>query len=72
MIWLWRICFSGFGALPLLAGTVSGRVELADSRETAVRKHKDYSGVVVWLEPVDGQPLLAGLLRPAEKACAGQ
>jgi plastocyanin len=54
MTWLWRICFSGLGVLPLLAGTVSGRVELVNSRETAVRKHKDYSGVVVWLEPANG------------------
>jgi plastocyanin len=31
--------------------TVTGKVELRDSRETAVSKKMDYSGVVVWLEP---------------------
>ncbi len=33
-----------------------GRVELVDSRDPAVRKHRDYSGVVVWLEPVGREP----------------
>jgi plastocyanin len=32
------------------AGTVSGRIELRDSKSPAVRVKKDYSGVVVWLE----------------------
>jgi plastocyanin len=36
-----------------LAGSVSGEVELTNSRDAAVRKHRDYSGVVIWLEPVD-------------------
>jgi plastocyanin len=36
-----------------LAGTVSGEVELTNSKDPAVRKRKDYSGVVLWLEPVD-------------------
>jgi plastocyanin len=40
----------------LFAGSVSGRVELRDSQDAAVRKHMDYSGVVVWLEPVVGPP----------------
>jgi plastocyanin len=40
--------------LPLAAATVTGRVELSDSKDAAVRKQKDYSGVVVWLEPVEG------------------
>lgn len=30
----------------------TARVELADSREPGVRKQRDFSGVVVWLEPV--------------------
>jgi plastocyanin len=46
-----RICFSLLFIGPLCAASVSGRVELRDSRETAVRKAKNYSGVVVWLEP---------------------
>lgn len=41
MIFRWLICFS----LPLIAGNVTGKVELRDSRE----KRHDYSGVVVAL-----------------------
>jgi plastocyanin len=37
-----------------MAGSVSGKVELHDSQDAAVRKHMDYSGVVVWLEPQAG------------------
>ncbi len=44
------------GATNLAAGSVSGRVELRDSQDAAVRKHMDFSGVVVWLEPVNGSP----------------
>jgi plastocyanin len=40
----------------LLAGNVSGEVELTNSKDAAVRKHRDYSGVVIWLEPVDRTP----------------
>jgi hypothetical protein len=36
------------------AGTVSGSVTLLDSRDPGVRARKDFSGVVVWLEPVSG------------------
>jgi len=43
-------------AATLVAGSVSGRVELRDSQDAAVRKHMDFSGVVVWLEPVAGLP----------------
>src|SRR5579864_137170 len=39
------------------AATVSGRVELVFSQDPNVRKHLDYSGVVVWLEPVSGAPV---------------
>jgi hypothetical protein len=35
------------------AAAVTGQVELTNSRNLAVRKHKDYAGVVLWLEPVD-------------------
>jgi len=34
------------------AADVTGRVELAFSQDPNVRKHLDYSGVVVWLEPL--------------------
>jgi hypothetical protein len=70
MIWRWRIfsrpagCCAVLGLALLFAGvaggaTVSGRVELVFSQDPNVRKHMDYSGVVVWLEPVGGPPLLS-------------
>ena len=36
------------------AGDVTGRVELVDSRDPAVRKHGDRSGVVISLNPLSG------------------
>lgn len=33
------------------AATVSGSVEITNSREAAVRRNKNYSGVVLWLAP---------------------
>lgn len=65
MTWLLRICFSAFVALPALASTVRGSVELLASRDPMVRRHKDYSGVVVWLEPVNGA--VASAARPDPK-----
>ncbi|HVX66303.1 MAG TPA: hypothetical protein VHA11_06870 [Bryobacteraceae bacterium] len=48
----WPICFSLLVLAPALrAATVSGAVRLTDSQDPGVRKHQDYSGVVVWLEP---------------------
>lgn len=47
------------GAGSLVAGSVSGRVELRDSQDAAVRKHMDFSGVVVWLEPAVGSAMPA-------------
>jgi len=38
-------------AFPLLASTITGRVELRDSREASVRQRLDYSGVVISLAP---------------------
>ncbi|PWU06662.1 MAG: hypothetical protein C5B51_11890 [Terriglobia bacterium] len=61
MIWRWLIFFSAALALP--AASVSGDVEITNSRDAAVRKHKDYTGVVLWLEPVD---------RPAPAAPPGK
>src|SRR5690349_11216190 len=52
MIWRWLIC-SSVGLGLAFAASVTGEVELTNSRNLAVRKHKDYSGVVLWLEPVD-------------------
>src|SRR5579871_2055740 len=52
-----RICFSlaAFIALPLAASSVTGKIELRDSKDAAVRKKMDFSGVVVWLEPATGK-----------------
>lgn len=50
----WRICFSALLAMPVLASTVRGSIVLMDSRDPVVRKHQDYSGVVVWLQPLNG------------------
>ncbi|MBZ5727310.1 MAG: hypothetical protein LAP87_20215 [Acidobacteriia bacterium] len=38
---------------PARAAAVKGEVELANSKDGAARRRKDYSGVVIWLEPVD-------------------
>ena len=46
-----------------LGVTVSAHVQLASSNDPSVRKHQDYSGVVVWLEPIAGLPVL--LAKPA-------
>jgi hypothetical protein len=55
MIWRWLTCFS-LTAAALFAGTVSGSVMLRDSREDAVLKRRNYSGVVISLAPVGGLP----------------
>jgi plastocyanin len=44
-------------ALPAVAATVTGKFELRDSREAAVSKKMDYSGIVVWLEPAKPSPV---------------
>jgi plastocyanin len=54
MTWLWRISFSFVALTPLLGATITGAVELKDSRDAAVRKRRDFSGVVISLEPVNG------------------
>jgi plastocyanin len=40
-------------AVSLSAATVAGQVEITNSLDPTVQKHKDYSGVVFWLDPVD-------------------
>ena len=52
MIWRWLICSSLVLGVAGAAG-VTGEVELTNSKDAAVRKRKDYSGVVLWLDPVD-------------------
>src|ERR1700683_3689871 len=60
MTWRWVICSSWIAA-NLCAATVSGQVEITNSVDPTVQKHKDYSGVVFWLEPADrsGLPTIA-------------
>ena len=63
MIWQSAICFRAFALASLAlavasAGTVSGRVQLVSSHDPNVRRHTDYSGVVVWLEPASGAPVI--------------
>ena len=58
MTWRWLTIFSLAEVLLLApagagAGGVSGAVEITNSKEPAVRKNKDYSGVVLWLEPIE-------------------
>jgi plastocyanin len=57
MTWRWVIFFNAcLAAFPGTAAgpvsLVSGSVQLVGSRDPNVRKHSDYSGVVVWLEPL--------------------
>jgi plastocyanin len=52
MTWLWLTSFSVLTTVSLAGDLVSGHVLLSESRLSAVRKRLDYSGVVVWLEPV--------------------
>ena len=71
MTWLLHTCFSAFVVLaavvlPARATTVRGSVELTNSREAIVRKHKDYSGVVVWLEPLRGTVPALDQRKPAQ------
>jgi len=65
MTWLWRICFSLLLAPAAAAAVVSGSVRLSDSRVPAVHSGKDYSGVIVWLEPVHPVDAPAAAARPA-------
>jgi plastocyanin len=63
MIWQSAICFRAFALASLTlavasAGTVSGRVQLVSSHDPNVRRHTDYSGVVVWLEPASGTSVI--------------
>jgi plastocyanin len=66
-----HICFSalvllGLAASATRATTVRGSVELVASRDPMVRRHKDYSGVVVWLEPLANPVSPAVPSRPAQ------
>ena len=52
MTWLLRISFSLWCLAPAFAAPVSGSIKLINSSDPEVRKHHNYSGVVVSLEPV--------------------
>jgi len=62
MTWRWLIFSSlAFGGAYLTPpqppatspGVVTGEIEITNSKEPAVRRNKDYSGVVIWLEALD-------------------
>ena len=56
--------------LTAAAANVSGRIHLVSSHDPKVRKHTDYSGVVLWLEPLSGAPVIpasAGHARMVQK-----
>ena len=65
MTWQSLICFSVVFTEAVAAATVSGSVILRDSQNAEVRKKGDYSGVVVWLEPVPGSTAAAAPARHA-------
>ena len=55
MTLLSRICFSWIlAAAHLHAAVINGQVRLEGSRDKQVQARKVYSGVIVWLEPVEG------------------
>jgi plastocyanin len=55
---IWRLLISSSLIFQLTASTVTGRVELKDSRDPSVRSKANYSGIVVSLMPIDGIPVL--------------
>jgi plastocyanin len=63
MTWLSRIFFSLLLLWPAQAASVSGKVRLSDSTIPTVRKGQDYSGAVVWLEPVPALSAVSPSLR---------
>jgi plastocyanin len=65
MTWRWLIFFNTWGAGIIWAATITGQVELTNSRNAAARRH-DYSGVVIWLEPASGQAARPAIPRHAE------
>src|SRR6266496_3470269 len=57
MTWLSRIFFSACWLAPAFAGPVSGSVAMINSRDPEVRSHRNFSGVVVWLEAIGRAPV---------------
>ncbi|HLK69801.1 MAG TPA: hypothetical protein VKU19_40505 [Bryobacteraceae bacterium] len=57
----------GFWPAPQAGATVAGSIEITNSHDAAVRRNKDYSGVVLWLERVDrSTPMPAPLPKRAQ------
>jgi len=56
MTWPWRIAFSLLAAGAAYGVELHGSVRLLHSRVPAVRSGRDYSGVVVWLDPAGPAP----------------
>lgn len=73
MTWLWPTCSSLFIlSVCALAATVGGQVELGDSRDPQVRRHRNFSDVVVWLDPISGdaprtEPRTAKMLQKGKR-----
>lgn len=49
------ISFSALAVIAVQCAEVTAMVKLVNSREAAVRRKADYSGVVIWLEPAGRQ-----------------
>ncbi len=64
MIWRWLICFSLL-IQPATGASLTGMVELTNSQDSAARKH-NYSGVVLWLQPVDRDSPIPNAARHVE------
>ncbi len=72
MMWRSGICFNlalcAAALPPAGSATLTGRVNLASSQSPSVRKRLDYSGVVVWLEPLEpGARAAAASTRPGRR-----
>ncbi len=65
------LCLCLAAALAASAAEVKGQVELTNSKEATVRRNRDYSGVVLWLEPV-GRSAPAPAPRHAEMRQQGK
>jgi plastocyanin len=66
MTWLLRTFFSAIWLMPACCVSIDGSVLLVDSRSAAVRRHKDFSGVVLWLEAANGGGLRVKDTAPAK------
>jgi plastocyanin len=53
----WSVLVGLLLVAPAPGGTIVGSVQLVDSHDSAVRKSRDFSGVVIWLERTDGEVL---------------